>query len=359
MMRFVQIGVGVRGRQWSRVVREEPGAQMVGYVARRKEVLEAQVKAFGDEGVACFTDLAQALDETKPDALIIVTPPEGHHEQVMMAFERGIHALVEKPLTEDVPEAIDLVQQAERRGLQLMVGMNFRYLPSHQTIRRYILEETMGKPSFSQYTYLRHRDGRRHDLNKYCLTMEQPMLLEQSVHHLDLMRYCYAREVESVFCHTWNPEWSTYADDSNVSALMRFQGGLYATYVGTWTAGWNRLGFRWRIDFPGGVLQQDRQFNKLSEVRFQPELAMTGTNFKEEVAEPLTPVAMEQAEPFVDDTRGLLREFMAAVREGKPLITSGKDHLKTLSLVFACIESSKTGKEVFLADFYKRHGIPV
>jgi predicted dehydrogenase len=44
--------------------------------------------------------------------------------------------------------------------------------------------------------------------------MPQPMLLEQSIHHLDLMRYCYDDEVESVLAETWNPAWSVYQDDS-------------------------------------------------------------------------------------------------------------------------------------------------
>ena len=124
---------------------------------------------------------------------------------VIIAYSGGVDSTVIAELAhkygiaaEDIAEAVDLVDQAGRRNLQLMVGMNFRYLPVHQAIRRMIMEEQLGAPSFAHFTYLRHRDGRRADLNKHCLTQKQPMLIEQSIHHLDLMRYCYGREVEWV-----------------------------------------------------------------------------------------------------------------------------------------------------------------
>ncbi len=85
-------------------------------------------------------------------------------------------------------------------------------------------------------------------MNKYPLTMRHPMMLEQSIHHLDLIRYCYGREVEAVACRTWNPPWSVYAHDANVSCLLTLEGGLEVNYFGTWTGGWNELKFEWRTD---------------------------------------------------------------------------------------------------------------
>ena len=48
-------------------------------------------------------------------------------------------------------------------------------------------------------------------MNKYPLTMRHPMMLEQSIHHLDLIRYCYGREVEAVAVPDLEPAWSVYA----------------------------------------------------------------------------------------------------------------------------------------------------
>ena len=59
------------------MIRDNPETQVVGYVARRLSVLEQRVKNFGDKGMPCFNDLVRALDEAEPDALLLVTPPEG------------------------------------------------------------------------------------------------------------------------------------------------------------------------------------------------------------------------------------------------------------------------------------------
>jgi predicted dehydrogenase len=137
---------------------------------------------------------------------------------------------------------------------------------------------------------------------------------------------------------------------------LRFRSGLRVNYLGTWTSGWNRFDFRWRTDFPGGVLIQKKQFSDLYAARLDPALAMTGPLFKDE-AEPLLPIALPPAEHFIDDTRLLLARFVEAIQAGKPVETSGKDHLKSLALVHAIIESAEHGQRVALADFYARHGL--
>jgi myo-inositol 2-dehydrogenase / D-chiro-inositol 1-dehydrogenase len=362
-IRIVQVGLGVRGIQWARVIREDPRTLNVAYVRQRVDVARAQVKEWGEDA-PCFASLEDALEDVRADAVLLVTPPEGHHGQALTAFSHGCHVLAEKPLAEDMSEAIDIVRQAERHGLQLMVGMNFRYLATSQALRRIFQEQAFGAPGFGQFTYLRNRDGKRPDLNKYPLTMRQPMLLEQSVHHLDLMRYVYSADVTAVSAHTWRPNWSTYDDDCCVSALLQFRRradglALEANYMGTWTAGWNRFTFRWRTDCTAGVVIQNAQFEDLRVARLRPGLGMGGVLFKTgEDVEPLEPYPLPPCEPFIDDTRGLLDEFVNALEDRALLATTGKDHLKTLGLTVACIESSQTGQRVYLPDFHRRQGVP-
>lgn len=358
-IRFVQVGMGVRGAQWAKVVRRHSGAENVAYVRPELEIARKQVVEWGEPDVPCFNDIEQAIEATHPDAVLLVTPPEVHHEEASIAFRHGCHVLCEKPLSEVMAETIDMVRQAEEGGLQLMAGMNFRYLAVSQKIRRMIHERELGEPGFGHFVYLRNRDGRRPDLNKYPLTMKQPMLLEQSVHHLDLMRYCYNDEVVSVSADTWRPAWSTYADDSCVSALLEFRSGLRANYMGTWTSGWNRFGFEWRTDCSGGVIVQKQQFEELYTSRLTPGLAMTGELFKTGAdIEPLQPVSLEPCRAFLDDTFGLLGEFVEAVEGRSPMLTSGKDHLKTLGLTMACIQAAESGKKVRMEQYYREQNIP-
>ena len=74
--------------------------------------------------------------------------------------------------------------------------------------------------------------------------------------------------------------------------------------------------------------------------------------------EPLQPYPLPPCQAFIDDTRGLLNEFVEALEGRAALLTTGVDHLKTLGLTVACIESSQTGQRVHLSDFYRRQGVP-
>jgi predicted dehydrogenase len=173
------------------------------------------------------------------------------------------------------------------------------------------------------------------------------------------MRYCYDSEVVAVSADTWHPSWSTYQDDCCASALLEFENGLRVNYLGTWTSGSNRFHFEWRTDCSGGVIVQKYQFDDLYCSTLTPGLASEGELFKRSKdVEPLEPVALAPCEAFIDDTRAMLAEFLDAIEKGNPLITSGKDHLKTLGLTLACVEAAKTGRKVRMEDFYRRQGIP-
>jgi predicted dehydrogenase len=339
--RILQVGLGNRGRMWAEIIDGRADVVHSGIV----DVDPARLAPFQamHPDVSVFSELAVALAESASDAVLLVTPPDGHLAQAQLTFDAGLPLLAEKPLTLDLAEAVTIVELAEAAEQALMVGLNFRYLSVTRKLRELVAEGRFGRPGFGQFTYQRNRDGRLPRLNKYPLTMEHPMMLEQSIHHLDLIRFCYDREVETVRCRTWNPPWSMYAHDSNVSCLLTLEGGLEVNYLGTWTGGWNQLQFEWRTDCEAGVMIQRQLFD---------DLAVAHVNDAELTAVPLAP-----CEPFYDDTDALLSAFIAHVATGAPLECSGRDHLRTLALCFAAIESSATGATIDMAAYNGKHGI--
>jgi hypothetical protein len=66
----------------------------------------------------------------------------------------------------------------------------------------------------------------------------------------------------------------------------------------------------------------------------------------------------EGVDDVVDDSRLLLGEFVGAARGEVQPATTGRDHLKSLGVVRACIESIETGQWVDMANFYGTLGIP-
>lgn len=69
------------------------------------------------------------------DAVHICTPNTSHYSLVKKMLENNIHVLVEKPMTQDVDTAKELVELAEKKGLLLKTGLIFRFSNSIRKLR--------------------------------------------------------------------------------------------------------------------------------------------------------------------------------------------------------------------------------
>lgn len=335
MLKVLLAGLGVRGRHWAQVIQRSARAELVGIVDPADAALERAQSEFGP--LPAFDSVMAALAGLDDiGALVLANPPLGREVIVEEATARKLPMLIEKPLALDLGEAARLVRIAEEGGVSLMVGLNFRYLAVTRALMRLLADEVVGRVEFARFTYERWRDGRRSDLNDYPLDMQQPMLWEQSIHHFDLMRYVYAQEPVRLQCQTWNPSWSMYAHDANVAALIEFDGGLRVNYQGAWQGNWAAPGFEWRSDCTDGIITQREEFG--------------GLHYAHRDEGQLTRVPLPPHERWISETRALFAAFVDHALEGAELQCSGRDHLISLAMLKACIESSATGNGVWIAD---------
>ncbi len=323
MTRIAIAGMGVRGKHWLSAISASTEAELSGIVEPNRHQVEGDLLVY-----ASITEAIAA----EPDGLIVATPPETHLEITKEAIDSGVPVLCEKPLSVSFEEAKQMAELSDRTRIPLLVGMNFRFVKASLGLRQVVEDGDYGQPIFAQFTYLRNRDGRRADLNDYPLTMSDPMLVDQSIHHLDLMRFAYAREVVRVSARTWNPPSSVYSNDSCVTAILEFEGGLVVNYIGTWTSGTNRFDFRWRTDFESGAVVQPGLFSDIHGSQLVPELAHTA-DLHDTTVEPPVSLGWGPSTPFVDDTSALLGHFVDVIRGREQPGPTAADHLRTLLLV--------------------------
>lgn len=328
-LRVLVLGLGARARIWMKVLDANPEIEIVGLCDPSPKARATWLGRY--PGVPLLAE-AEALFDIPADAALLVTPPAGRLQQVAQAARAGLHILAEKPLADTVEEARDCVSLAEAAGVHLIVGLNFRFLPVTVALRDLLSSGRIGSPEFGRFTYERWRDGMLPHLNKYPLEMAQPMLWEQSIHHFDLMRHVYGREPKRVFAQTFNPSWSMYQDDANVSALFEFEGGFRVNYQGTWAAGWDNLGFEWRTDCSDGVAVQKEMMGALHAARRMDKT--------------LAPVDFDPGEPWVTDAAALLASFVKTCGGKTAPQCTGRDHLRSLAMLEACILSSREGVPV-------------
>lgn len=337
-IRLTLVGHGVRGKQWAASMGRVPGVQ-----------LEAIVDRLPVQGVrlSTFPTLEQALDAGVADAVVVATPPEAHRGAVLACVERRIPVLCEKPLTETLAEAREIAQLATAASTVVWVGMNFRYVPAVQQLRSLVLGRDIGSVMFGQFSYTRNRNGRDPRLNDYPLSMQDPFLLEQAVHHIDLIRYAYCQDVKFVQCKQWNPQGSGYEGNTCLAALLELEDGTCVTYFGSWTAGTNRLWYEWRSDFTGGAVRHCDPFADLRISRLDTGFHVNSWAAEPELA-PFAEITGGACEPFRGDLDLLLAAFAAAVRGDEVMGPTAVDHLNTLAVVDACQRASGLGMRVLV-----------
>lgn len=98
-------------------------------------------------GVAArYPDVASMLDAERLDAAIVATPHVAHAEVARQCLDRGLHVLVEKPLTIDPVDAFELVALARSLGRELIVGYPYHYVPQFDGLRRQLADGAIGRP---------------------------------------------------------------------------------------------------------------------------------------------------------------------------------------------------------------------
>jgi predicted dehydrogenase len=120
------------------------GFDVVALVGRDPEKTATRAAQFG-AGEAC-TSLAEALRIPGVDAVTIATPPHTHAALALEAIDAGRHVLCEKPFARDMPEALTILEAAERAGIVHMLGTEFRFDRGQAMLARAVSRGMIGEP---------------------------------------------------------------------------------------------------------------------------------------------------------------------------------------------------------------------
>jgi len=96
-------------------------------------------------GVRWHTNLEEALKDTGVRAVMVATPAETHYANACAALASGKDLFVEKPLTVDVDEGLDLIARAEAADRVLMVGHLLEYHPAIVKLKELVHSGELGK----------------------------------------------------------------------------------------------------------------------------------------------------------------------------------------------------------------------
>jgi predicted dehydrogenase len=115
-------------------LRDHPKAEIVAVQSRKRAKAEQIAADFGVPH-ACET-VEELLGIDGLDAVIVSSTPNAHHDQAKAALERGLHVLLEKPMTLTLAEAEELVDLARLKNLHFLISCPWHYTPHAAEARR-------------------------------------------------------------------------------------------------------------------------------------------------------------------------------------------------------------------------------
>jgi 2-hydroxy-4-carboxymuconate semialdehyde hemiacetal dehydrogenase len=131
-------GAGAFGLRHLDAIKAIDGVEAVSLIGRELDKTREAAAKYGVGHVT--TDLAESLKVPGLDAVILATPTPMHAAQALSCLNAGKHVQVEIPLADALKDAEAVAAKQKETGLVAMVGHTRRFNPSHQFVRRRILE---------------------------------------------------------------------------------------------------------------------------------------------------------------------------------------------------------------------------
>lgn len=223
MLRACVIGLGPIGNRHARILSEDPLAHLVGVCDILHERADAAAAAYAAPAFYTVPEMLRAL---APDVCIVATGGHEygseHYTPTLQALEAGCHVLGEKPISNTISEAEEMVARAREKGVCYGINLNHRFTPAARLAKRWQTEGRLGHLLFVNMSMwiMNPRESSPY----FQLKALHP-------HTVDVMRY-FCGDVEAVQCFAVKAPgrkiWST------ATFNMRFKNGVVGTLTGSY-----------------------------------------------------------------------------------------------------------------------------
>jgi predicted dehydrogenase len=307
-IRAAVVGVGYLGRFHAQKYAQATGCELVAVVDSRQEAREMVAAEVGVPAVADYRELLG-----KVDAVSVVTPTPAHFAIARDFLEAGAHILVEKPITETVVEARQLIELAARSERVLQVGHLERFNAAILAAEPYLRS-----PRFVECHRLAPYRERGTDVN---------VVLDLMIHDIDIVQTIVGAPITSIDA-VGTPVFSEQIDIAN--ARIHFANGCVANATASRVS--VKTERKMRIFEDDAYLSLDLQQKILTLIR------------KRAPSEPPGPLPVTIEEQNLDQGDALKAEiesFVECIRSGRPPVVSGEAGLMALETAMRITEQVK------------------
>lgn len=323
------IGIGYWGVNLLRNFFELDGSNVSMVCDANKSRLEKILSDKKYTGIRGTTDVKEVLKDRFIDAVVVATPTVSHYGVVKEALENGKHVFCEKPLTYDPKESIDLINTADRKGVELMVGHIFLY----NNAVKYM------KENIKDIKYMHAQRNGLGPIRQDCNAM-----WDLTPHDISMFNYLTDSRPEAVFANGKTYVQKDKGLEDAVSMSLDYPNNVMANVNASWidpvkTRKLTVVGSDKMMVFDDMSLDKISVFNK--GVDYQPKSGDYG-EFQLSIRDgDIIQPKIKYNEPLKDECKA----FIDAINSGKSSLTNGRNGYDVVAVLHAAQKSLRSGKK--------------
>lgn len=326
MLKTAIVGARPIGRQHADCHVTSQHAQLVAICDIDEELADAAAEEYG---VAAYHDLDEMLDEAELDVIDVCTGGKekggAHFEPVMTAIASRKAVLCEKPISNDIAQAREMVAAAEKGSVPFGINLNYRFTPACHTAREWIDDGRLGEVNFiNKALWIAGPD-----------TTQYIHLRALHPHSVDVIRFLCGdvRQVHAYFKKSADRKcWS------NCQIGMEFKNGVIGNLTGSYDMSFNHPIERTEVAGTEGRLVLE---NVYVDLWLYPHQSQEVTHIHNPI--------FGGIKDFDDTFTTRIHRFLEQVYEGdepEDIEASGYDGLQAQEVIEAAIKSHETGQPV-------------
>ena len=344
LLRIAIIGFGLVGLRHAKALEKVDGVELCAVADPSDESLEqASAKA-----IPHFDQLDKLIEKTSPDGVILATPTTLHATHARLCIDANIPVLIEKPLAVNALEGRAIVQHAQAKNVQIMVGHHRRFNPIIQKAHKVISEGQIGDVKSVNATCWFYKPDSYFDVAPWRKFDGAGPISVNLAHDIDLIRHLCG-EIAEVQAQA-TPSSRGYENEEVAVALLRFANGAVGTVsvsdgiVAPWS--WEFTSREYPIyPFTG---QSAYQIGGTQGSLSIPDLSLWTHDQARDWWSPMSAnvLSCDLSDPLINQ----IKHFASVIRKNALPLVSGREGLRTLAVIEAIQIAAKTGRKIQLAD---------
>jgi len=322
------IGLGHVGQIHLQHAKRLDNARVIAVADLSKKAL-SRAKSYGVK--KAFTDYTQLLKDPEIDAVIIALPTHLHLKCAIDAAEAKKHIMLEKPIARNTEEAKEILKAARKNDVKLMIGYPLRFNQQFQTIKRKILDGTLGDIEIAIANYIStgpffHRAEAHAPIPVPEWWFHKELtgggaLIDLGSHLINLLRWYFGEitDIKSHLGYRFNMDF-----EDKATCLAKFENRITAII----NVGWFLQGYQLKIELIGTVDHITAQHKPSNPLFTAMQMLTMGTS------------------QFYQGHKAELQHFINCLIQERTPSPSGEDGLKDLIAIEQAYKN-----QIHLKDF--------